>query len=277
MPNWDDMRYLLAVARRGSMAAAADQLATNAATVSRRMQNLSEALGFSPLIKSPEGWKVNPLVSPLLRAAEDFDQSIRASRSLVAAEQVATVTTLKVGCAPIYSTTVVIPRTVYLRENLPNVALSFHTRLTGEGLGDYDLIVTNAAPLKGRLIRKKLKSVTYGIMGLHPVSPDQNWIGICDALVDDPAMKMVANYFDRPPILCFTHFDQVRAAMISSGLPGLLPISNSFGDSPLQLLDDPSTQISFDRWLCYHETRRGDEGLESFVKWLVQADREASN
>ena len=277
MPNWDDMRFLLAVARAGSMAAAAAQLSTSAATVSRRMQNLAEDLGFSPLIKSPDGWKVNLLVSPLLRAAEDFDQSMRASKSLVAAEQTATVTDLKVGCAPIYSATVVIPRTVHLRESLPNVALSFHTRLSGEGLGEYDLIVTNAAPLKGRLIRKKLKSVTYGIMGIHPPSPDQNWIGICDALDDDPAMKMVASYFDRPPILCFTHFEQVRAAMIASGLPGLLPVCDSFGDSPFQLLDDPSTQISFDRWLCYHETRRGDDNMESFVKWLVQADREAGD
>lgn len=247
MPNWDDMKYLLAVARGGSMAAAADQLSTNAATVSRRMQNLTEALGFSPLIKSSEGWKINPLVSPLLRAAEDFDQSIRASKSLIAAEQIATVSDFKVGCAPIYSASVVIPRTVQLRESLPHVAFSFHTRLSGEGLGDYDLIVTNAAPLKGRLIRKKLKSVTYGIMGIHPPSPDQNWIGICDAQDDDPAMKMVGSYFDRPPILCFTHFNQVRDAMVASGLPGLLPISDSFGDSPFQLLDDPTTQISFDR------------------------------
>lgn len=277
MPNWDDMRYLLAVARAGSMAAAADRLSTNAATVSRRMQNLTEALGFSPLIKSPDGWKVNPLVSPLLQAAEDFDQSMRASKSLVAAEQVATITNLKIGCAPVYSTSVVIPRLLDLRETLPNVAFAFHTRLTGEGLGEYDLIVSNTAPLKGRLIRKKLKSVTYCIMSIHPVSPDQEWIGICDALEDDPAMQMVCSYFDRPPILSFTHFEQIRIAMLATGLPGLLPVSFGLGDSPFQLLDDPSTRISFDRWLCYHETRRGDENLESFVKWLVQADREASD
>lgn len=277
MANWDDMRYLLAIARGGSMAAAADQLATNAATVSRRMQNLTEALGFSPLIKSPEGWKVNPLVTSLLQAAEDFDHSMRASKSLVAAEQAAAITVLKVGCGPVYSTTVVIPRMVHLRETLPNVGLSFHTRLTGEGLGEHDLIITNAAPLKGRLIRKKLKSVSYGIMGMHPIAPSQNWVGLCDALDDDPAMKVASSYFDRPPIICFTHFEQVRAAMQSSGLPGLLPISYSSGSSPFQLLDDSSTRINFDRWLCYHETRRGDESLEAFVKWLMDADREASD
>ena len=114
-------------------------------------------------------------------------------------------------------------------------------------------------------------------MGLHPVSPDQDWIGICDALDDDPAMQLVSSYFDRPPILSFTHFEQVRAAMLTSGLPGLLPVSYSFGDSLLQLLDDPATRITFDRWLCYHETRRGDDNMESFVKWLIQADREASD
>jgi DNA-binding transcriptional LysR family regulator len=277
MPNWDDMRYLLAVARGGSMTAAADQLSTNPATVSRRMQNLTDDLGFSPLVKTPDGWKVNPLVNALLQAAEDFDHSMRASKSAAAVDTATTITSIKVGCGPVYSSSVVIPRMPELRRSLPNISLSFHTRLTGEGLGEYDLIITNAAPLKGRLIRKKLKSVAYGIMGFHPIDPAQDWVGLCDALDDDPAMKMAASYFDRPPIICFTHFDQVRASMLTSGLPGLLPVSFSKASAPFHLLEDPSKQMIFDRWLCYHESRRGDENLEAFVKWLVAADREAGD
>ena len=45
MKNWDDLRYLIAVHKTGSMSAAARLLDTNPATVSRRLARLGETLG----------------------------------------------------------------------------------------------------------------------------------------------------------------------------------------------------------------------------------------
>ena len=43
--NWDDFRYLLAVARNGGVTAAAASLGVNHATVYRRIDHLEAALG----------------------------------------------------------------------------------------------------------------------------------------------------------------------------------------------------------------------------------------
>ena len=43
--NWDDVRHFLAVARCGSLSAAAKRLAVNHSTVARRVDNLERQLG----------------------------------------------------------------------------------------------------------------------------------------------------------------------------------------------------------------------------------------
>ena len=45
MIDWDDVRYFLAVARGGSVRAAAERLGVNHATVLRRIAQLEERLG----------------------------------------------------------------------------------------------------------------------------------------------------------------------------------------------------------------------------------------
>ena len=55
MNNWDDLRFLVALSKTGTMTAAAKSLGTNTATVSRRIERLSETLGMPAFIKTGEG------------------------------------------------------------------------------------------------------------------------------------------------------------------------------------------------------------------------------
>src|SRR4051794_8235000 len=57
--NWDDLRYLVALSRAGSLAAAARQLKVDPATVSRRLAALEEALGTQLAQRTPEGLVLN--------------------------------------------------------------------------------------------------------------------------------------------------------------------------------------------------------------------------
>ena len=43
--DWDDLRFFLAIARAGSLRGAADKMAANHTTVSRRLGTLEQALG----------------------------------------------------------------------------------------------------------------------------------------------------------------------------------------------------------------------------------------
>jgi Bacterial regulatory helix-turn-helix protein, lysR family len=58
MIDWDDIRYFLAVARGGSVRAAAKGLVVNHATVLRRIAQLEERLGALMFEKLPSGYRV---------------------------------------------------------------------------------------------------------------------------------------------------------------------------------------------------------------------------
>ena len=55
---WDDVRYFLAVARGGSVRAAAGHLGVNHSTVLRRIAQLEERLGAHMFEKLPSGYRL---------------------------------------------------------------------------------------------------------------------------------------------------------------------------------------------------------------------------
>jgi DNA-binding transcriptional LysR family regulator len=86
MLDWNDLRYLLAVARSGSTLAAARNLKVAQATVSRRINMLEEALGAVLFIRSPSGYTLSVRGQAVLAAAEEVEQSIEALVNSVEAE-----------------------------------------------------------------------------------------------------------------------------------------------------------------------------------------------
>jgi hypothetical protein len=53
--NWDDLRYLLALRRAGSLGSAARLLKVEPSTASRRLASLEGALGAKLAARTPEG------------------------------------------------------------------------------------------------------------------------------------------------------------------------------------------------------------------------------
>src|SRR5262245_44712531 len=58
--DWNDLRYLLAVRRRGTLAGASKDLQVTKGTVSRRLAALEEALGGAVVERRPAGLVLTP-------------------------------------------------------------------------------------------------------------------------------------------------------------------------------------------------------------------------
>src|SRR3978361_960691 len=69
MIDWDDIRYFLAVARGGSVRAAAGRLGINHSTVLRRIGQLEERLGTQMFEKLPSGYRLTPAGEEVLELA----------------------------------------------------------------------------------------------------------------------------------------------------------------------------------------------------------------
>lgn len=74
--RWDDLRFLLAVFRRGTLLAAADDLDTHASTVSRRIEALERSLGQHLFDRTAAGLHPTQLAEALVPLAEAMESRV---------------------------------------------------------------------------------------------------------------------------------------------------------------------------------------------------------
>ena len=83
MERWDDLRHFLAVARQGTLTAAAEELGLNASTLHRRLAALEEQLGTALFEKGPRGYQLSAVGEALLPRAEEAEEAIFAAKRAV--------------------------------------------------------------------------------------------------------------------------------------------------------------------------------------------------
>src|SRR5947207_15038242 len=75
MIDWDDVRYFLAVARGGSVRAAAERLGVNHSTVLRRIAQLEERLRVQLFETLPSGYRLAAAGDEVLAVADHMEAS----------------------------------------------------------------------------------------------------------------------------------------------------------------------------------------------------------
>jgi len=85
--QWDDLRYVLAVARAGSALRAAGALGVNQTTVLRRLDALETALGVALFERSTSGHVLTRAGRIVADAAERIDEHARSLESTLAAQR----------------------------------------------------------------------------------------------------------------------------------------------------------------------------------------------
>jgi DNA-binding transcriptional LysR family regulator len=105
--NWDDLRFVLAVADAGSVAAAARMLAVNHATVLRRIAAFETRHGLHIFDKTAQGYRVAEDRRGLIEAMREAGGALAAVERLIADERPAVGTAIRItttdslSCGPL--------------------------------------------------------------------------------------------------------------------------------------------------------------------------------
>ncbi|RSK38481.1 LysR family transcriptional regulator [Rhodovulum iodosum] len=261
------MRILAAVARNGTMSGAARELNSNAATVSRRLDRLTEAFGEPVFYRTSDGWTTNPAILPLIEAAERFQQDLQSVVN-ARASHTAGASSISVGMPPVIASNFMLPNLRNLLSALPNLSLTIDHRVFGEGLGPYDIVMTFLPIDQGRLIAKRLGELDYALYRPCGTETQSGWIGLTERHDRYPVMQMARAYFDEPPRVRVDQIAHVREAMKGARLNGPLPLVIGDADDDLERLDPDGPPLQAPLWLAYHESRRGDPLLAQVVAWI---------
>ena len=109
MIDWDDVRYFLAVARGGSVRAAARRLGVNHATVLRRIAQLEDRLGAQMFDKLPSGYRLTTAGEEVLELEEQMEASSHQLETRVFGRDQNVRGLLRVTLTPILATNLLMP------------------------------------------------------------------------------------------------------------------------------------------------------------------------
>jgi molybdenum-dependent DNA-binding transcriptional regulator ModE len=109
MIDWDDVRYFLAVARGGSVRAAAERLGVNHSTVLRRIAQLEERLGVQMFEKLPSGYRLTAAGEEILEFADQMEASSHQLETRVFGRDQGVRGLLRVTLAPPLATHLLMP------------------------------------------------------------------------------------------------------------------------------------------------------------------------
>lgn len=109
MIDWDDVRYFLAVARGGSVRAAATRLGVNHSTVLRRIAQLEERLGAHMFEKLPSGYRLTAAGEEVLELADQMEASSLQLETRVFGRDQSVRGLLRVTLAPTLATNLLMP------------------------------------------------------------------------------------------------------------------------------------------------------------------------
>src|SRR3984957_15933730 len=109
MIDWDDVRHFLAVARGGSVRAAAQRLGVNHSTVLRRIAQLEERLGARMFEKLPSGYRLTAAGEEVLEFADQMEASSNRLETRVLGRDQSVRGLLRVTLAPPLATHLLMP------------------------------------------------------------------------------------------------------------------------------------------------------------------------
>ncbi|UWQ20248.1 LysR family transcriptional regulator [Jannaschia sp. W003] len=270
MENWDDLKFVLAMMRHGTMSAAARYLNTNVATVSRRLERMALSLDTPLFEKRGQNFVATEAARRLSALAEEVDQKLRAELSSLHAGDFSAPVPLELAAPPAVHAHYLVPRLTALSEHLPHVLLTLTDKVFAQGLGEADIQIRIGRPEGGRLKARKFRDYALRVFHAEDKPLGNEWIGLSHRYPDSDYLTRIHPAAQQMPRYRVEEMPMLYEAVRATGLPGLLPDFMVVEGDGLVQADLPDNGLPDELWITYHETRHGDVTLRAVVDWLCR-------
>lgn len=163
--NWDNARYLLAIARTGSVRGAAVSLGVDQATVARHLRVLETELQTSLFTRRPEGYRLTTAGECLMPEAEMMETAAAAMRRKAAGLDPSLAGAVRIASTEALARYFLLPALSELQSAHPGITVTLSTAPTLADIkrGEADMAVRSARPMEKNLIIRRLATFRLGL------------------------------------------------------------------------------------------------------------------
>lgn len=278
--EWSDVRIFLAIARTGTLGAAARALRLSHPTVGRRLRALEESMGQVLFQRTADGFVLTEEGAAIVPLAEQMEDSALAMERRLAGEQQQLQGTLRVSSADWFGAYVLPPVIAEYARQYPLVGVEVltGTRLFNLAQREAD-VAFRIVPFDGPdIVQRRLTQMRYGVYvaasSADPVEGDgagQRLIAMDTSTGSFPDIDWLKNRFPNASVVLQSNNRNVQAQMCGKGM-GIAVLPRPVGDQlgtirRLDLGDEPPYR---DIWMGYHRDLRRLHRLRAFVDLVIK-------
>lgn len=286
--NWDDLRYLLALSRGGSIAGAARLLGVNETTVSRRISKL-ESNAQQPLTHRMPDHRIvlTPAAESIVEMAENAEHQIDLLEQSLSTDHTTCRGTVRLTSVPLVVNQLLIPNLQALVTAHPQLELELITDSRDLSLThrEADIAIRLGRPATGgnQIKIRKLGELNCSVYGLNCSSTDVlPWITYDDSLAHIPPqqwMQSVIQSTGEPVASIRVHDAESALAAVLNGLgKAVLPDIVAIEDKRLQRLRQSNnvTPPARELWMLSHSNQSAVRRMRVVFEWIASAIHNSS-
>ena len=278
--EWSDVRIFLAVARTGTLGAAARALRVSHPTVGRRLRALEEATGQVLFQRTADGFVLTEEGMGVLPLAEQIEEGALAMERRLAGKQQALDGTLRVTSADWFGAYVLPPVLAAYAAKYPQVQIEVltGTRLFNLAQREADVAFRIVPFEEQDIVQRRLLQMRYGVYvsatGPAPVAGDGSGYRLItpDVLSGSfPDTAWLREMFPNAGVPLHSNNRNVKAQMCAMGM-GIAVLPRPLGDQThgIRRLELDAEPPHREIWMGYHRDLRRLNRLSAFVDLMVR-------
>ncbi len=284
MFDWDDLRYLLAVAREGSTLSASKSLGVSQPTVQRRLAALEAGIARKLVEQHPTGYRLTDLGTALVPHAEAVERSVAAFQRHATSGGSELSGTLRVTCPEGVASRLLVPMIAAFEARYPEVSvdLIMTDRRLDLAKGEADVAMRMHEPGDASLVARRIADSAWGVYAsrsyLERHGRPQRYEDLDHHAVVEFTGEMAANQAAKwlrktaPRARVAARANSMLGAMASvkSGA-GLAPLPMLLGGSEvgIEAVLSPVPEIGSRVYLVTHADLRGTARVRAFSDFIA--------
>jgi DNA-binding transcriptional LysR family regulator len=276
--DWDDLRYVLAVHRAGSLAGAARALNISHVTVFRRIESIEKGLGVRLFDRKRQGYVATPIATGIVQQAEQIEEQVNTLERRVWRQDSQVHGTVRLTTTDTISATVLPGMLARLRAAHPQLLLESIVSHDPFNITrrDADIAIRHTMSPPEMLIGHCLTKVRYAVYGSRKFcgrkAPDLSkvpWVAPDDSPAEFRFIKWIREHgHDSQVVLRCNSFVALAGAVRAGVGVGILSCFTAESLGGLVRLSAVIPDVDYEYWILTHPELRDVARVATVCEFL---------
>jgi DNA-binding transcriptional LysR family regulator len=278
--DWSDIEIFLAIARHGTLGAAARKLHLTQPTMGRRLRAFEAAVGQTLFQRTADGFILTDEGSAILGHAERIEEEALALRRSLAGQGKQLDGTLRLSSSDWFGTHVLSPVLADFSRVHPGIVIELITdsRLLSLSRREADLVFRITPFTEPEVISRKLMHIDYALYVRkgddHPRQGDgagARLITMDEAFGGMPDVSWLKRVLPNATVAMRSNNRDVQATLCASGI-GLAVLPRPLGDriATIERAQMKETPPGRDTWIGYHRDLKRLARLRALLDFIIE-------